>query len=80
MKTDFAGKMAIQIAKLIGLNPPDLTNISVDIIKKAIIESMNEQKFADIRIINETPKDKSGKVDANLLIENINKSKLYQPE
>lgn len=80
MKTDYAGKMAIQIAKLIELNPPDLTNVSVDIIKKAIIESMNEQKFADIRIINETPKDNNGKVDASLLIERLNQTKLYQPE
>lgn len=76
MKTDYAGKMAIQIAKLIELNPPDLTNVSVDIIKKAIVEAMTEQKFADIRLINEIQKDKDGKVDANLLIESINNSKM----
>lgn len=76
MKTDYAGKMAIQIAKLIELNPPDLTNIAVDIIKKAIVEAMTEQKFADIRLINEIQKDKDGKVDANLLIESINNSKM----
>lgn len=78
MKNDYAGKMAIKIAKLIELNPPDLTNISVDIIKKAITEAMTEQKFADIRIINESEKDNNGKVDANLLIESLNNSKLYQ--
>ncbi|OFX49880.1 MAG: hypothetical protein A2046_16185 [Bacteroidetes bacterium GWA2_30_7] len=76
MKTDYAGKMAIKIAKLIDLNPPDLTNVYVDIIKKAIVEAMTEQKYSDIRIINETRKDNSGKVVANLLIDCINKSRI----
>lgn len=75
MKTDYAEKMAIQIAKLIELDPPDLTNVSVEIIKKAISEAMVEQKFASIRIINEAPKDSNGMVDANLIIEKINSTK-----
>jgi len=71
MKT-YSQKSAVKIAKLLELNPPDMSNYVVDIIEKVISDAMKEQRLAEIRIINSIPKNDDGMIHIEEVIEKIN--------
>lgn len=72
----YAEKLAIRVAKLLDLNPPDLTNFEVDTIVKVIEEAMHEQRMADIREVNTIQRNEDGMVFADQVIEKINGNKI----
>ncbi|HBF89141.1 MAG TPA: hypothetical protein DDX39_10905 [Bacteroidales bacterium] len=72
----YSEKLAIKVAKLLDMNPPDLTNFEVDIIVKVIDEAMHEQRMADIREVNSIERDENGMVYADQVIEKINENKI----
>lgn len=74
--TTYSQKSAIKIAKLLELNPPDMSNYVVDIIEKVIVDAMKEQRLSEIRAINEIPKNEEGMINVEEVIEKIINSKI----
>lgn len=72
----YSEKTAIKIAKLVGLNPPDISNVTVEIIKKTIDEAMREQKFADIQAVNSLTVDNFGCIKIEDAIDRINSASI----
>lgn len=67
----YSQKSAIKIAKLLEINPPDMSNYLVDIIEKVIVDAMKEQRLAEIRAINEIPKNDDGMINVEEVIDKI---------
>ena len=72
----YSQKLAIKIAKLLEINPPDLSNFEVDIIEKVIADAMKEQRLADIRAVNTILQTDEGMIHIEEVIEKINESKI----
>jgi alpha-N-acetylglucosamine transferase len=72
----YSQKSAIKIAKLLELNPPDMSNYVVEIIEKVIVDAMKEQRLAEIRAINSIPKNENGMIHVEEVIDKINGCKI----